>query len=185
LRSAVRAVKYMKRSRKMLNNWNAPYLQLLVKQIETQSKQTLARWAADYAERVLLPLWSKHYPDDSRPRNALAAANKWLTGEIKLPEAKAAILECHAAAREAETNPAAQAAARAIGQSASTIHAAGHCIGLALYGALAIAFDSLGTTAPWEQTEKRAAEECGRMLEALRAISVDNEPNPAKISWKC
>lgn len=89
MRSAVRAVKYMKRSRKMLNNWNAPYLQLLVKQIETQSKQTLARWAADYAERVLLPLWSKHYPDDSRPRNALAAANKWLTGEIKLPEAKA------------------------------------------------------------------------------------------------
>lgn len=24
-----------------------------------------------------------------------------------------------------------------------------------------------------------------RMLAALRAVSVDHEPNPAKISWKC
>lgn len=175
----------MPKPRKMLNNWNAPYLQPLVKQIETQSKQTLARWAVDYAQRVLLPLWGKRYPDDSRPRNALAAANKWLAGEIKLPEAKAAILECHAAAREAGANPAAQAAARAIGQSASTIHAAGHCAGLALYGALAVAYDELGAAAPWEQLEQHAAEECGRMLGALRAVSADDEPNPAKISWKC
>jgi len=38
---------------------------------------------------------------------------------------------------------------------------------------------------PWEQIEQFAAEECGRMEAALRAIAVENEPNPAKLSWKC
>lgn len=175
----------MPKIRKMLRDWEAPYIQALMKIIETQSKVTLANWVVDYAERIILPLWIKYYPEDLRPQNALNAAREWLKGEIKLPQAKAIILECHAAAREADLNPVAQAAARAIGQCSSTIHSARHCIGLALYGAIAVAYDSLGTNAPWEQAEQCAAAECGRMLDALRAISVDNEPNPAKINWKC
>ena len=78
----------------------------------------------------------------------------------------------------------AQAAARAIGQSASTIHSARHCIGLAFYGALAVAYDQLGTDAPWGQIEGLAAEDCRRMFEALQAVAVLDEPNPAKIDWK-
>ena len=175
----------MPKVHKMLSDWDAPYIQSLVKLIETQSKQTLAFWAVDYSERVILPLWSKYYPDDLRPQNALAAAREWLSGAIKLPQAKALILECHAAAREADVQPAAQAAARAIGQSASTIHSARHCIGLALYGAIAVAYDLLGTENSWEQLEQCAADECGRMLDALHATAVENEPNPAKINWKC
>ncbi len=175
----------MPKTRKMLSDWDAPYIQLLVKLIETQSKSTLANWAVDYAERIMLPLWNKRYPDDQRPQNALNTAREWLSGEIKLPQAKTAILECHAAARKSDANPSAQAAARTIGQCASTIHSPRHCIGLALYGALAVAYDTLGTDAPWEQLEQCSADECGRMLEALRAISVENEPNPAKINWKC
>lgn len=175
----------MAKARKMLSDWNAPYIQSLLKVIETQSKPTLAHWAVDYAEQVILPLWSKHYPDDPRPQKALHAAREWLSGAIKLPQAKKAILECHAGARESEGNPVAQAAARAIGQCASTIHSARHCVGLALYGALAVAYDTLGTEAPLAQLEHCAAVECGRMLDALRAVSVDNESNPAKINWKC
>ena len=135
--------------------------------------------------KIIFPLWSKYYPDDLRPQNALNAAREWLLGAIKLPQAKTAILECHAAAREADANPVAQAAARTIGQSASTIHSARHCIGLALYGAIAIAYNTLGTDTPWGQIEQCAADECGRMLDALRVIAVENEPNPAKIDWKC
>lgn len=153
--------------------------------IETQSKETLANWMVDYCEQVILPLWNKHYPDDQRPENALNAARKWLSGIIKLPEAKSVILECHAAAREAEENPVPQAAARAIGQSASTIHSARHCIGLVLYGALAVAYDTLGSSATWDKLEQCASNECGHMLDALRAISVENELNSAKINWKC
>ncbi|MGE5380629.1 MAG: putative immunity protein [Methylocystaceae bacterium] len=175
----------MPKARKMLSDWDAPYIQSLVKLIETQSKTTLVIWAVGYAERVILPLWSKHYPDDLRPQTALNAAHKWLVGAIKLPPAKATILECHAAARETPANPVAQAAARAIGQSASTIHSARHCVGLALYGAIAVAYDTLGMNASWEHLEQCAAEECGRMLDALRALAVENEPNPAKIDWKC
>lgn len=175
----------MPKARKMLSDWEAPYIQTLMKLIETQSKATLAVWAVDYAERVLLPLWTKNDPEDLRPLHALNAARAWLAGAMKLPQAKAAILECHAAAREAEGNPVGQAAARAIGQSASTIHSARHCIGLPLYGALAVAYDALGTNAPWAQLEQCAAEECGRMLAALRAIAVENEQNPARIEWKC
>jgi hypothetical protein len=169
----------------MLGDWDAPYIQSLVKLVETQSKSTLAHWAVDYAEQVLLPLWCKYFPDDLRPQNSLNAARDWLSGAIKLPQAKKTILECHAAAREANENPAAQAAARAMGQSASTIHSARHCIGLALYGALAVAYDSLGTKTSWDQLEQYAADECGRMLDALRAVAVENEPNPAKIDWNC
>ena len=175
----------MPKTRKMLSDWKAPYIQSLMKLIETQSKSTLAYWAVDYSERVLLPLWSKHYPDDLRPHNALNVAREWLSGAIKLPQAKSVILECHAAARAADGNPVAQAAARAIGQCASTIHSARHCIGLAFYGALAVAYDRLGTDAPWGQIEHCAAEECGRMEAALRAVAVENEPNLAKIDWKC
>ncbi|MHC1723870.1 MAG: putative immunity protein [Aminipila sp.] len=175
----------MPKTRKMLSNWKEPYIQSLMKSIETQSKATLANWAVDYSEQVILPLWTKYYPDDLRPQSALNAAREWLSGTIKLPQAKTSILECHAAAREAEENPVAQAAARTIGQCSSTIHSARHCIGLAFYGALAVAYDQLGTSVPWEQIEQCAAEECGRMEAALRAIAIDNEPDPARINWKC
>ncbi len=175
----------MSKLRKMLSDWDAPYIQKLVKLIETQSKLTLVNWAVDYSERVLMPLWSKHYPGDIRPQHALNAARDWLAKAIKLPQAKTFILKCHEAARDAEENPVAQAAARAIGQSASTIHSARHCIGLALYGALAVAYNTLGTGTAWEQLEKSAADECGRMLEALSSISIKDEPNPAKIEWRC
>lgn len=175
----------MPKARKMLSDLDAPHIQSLMRLIETQNKTTLAHWAVNYAEEFILPLWNKHRPDDTRPQRALKAAREWIEGEIKLPQAKAAILECHAAAREAEGNPVAQAAARAVGQSASTIHSARHCIGLALYGAVAVAYDTLGTNSPWAQVESCAADECERMLDALRAVSVSDEPNPAKISWHC
>ena len=169
----------------MLSDWQAPSIQALMALISTQSKPTLAHWAVDYAEQFILPLWTKAYPDDLRPQQALQAARNWLAGTIKLPAAKAAILACHAAARESEANPIAQTAARAIGQCASTIHSARHCIGLAFYGALAVAYDKLGTEAQWEQLQLAAAEECGRMLAALQAVAVADEPHPAKIDWKC
>ena len=173
----------MPRLRKMLNDFNAPYIKLLMRQIETQSKITLVNWAVDYSERVILPLWLKYCPDDLRPKFALDSARQWLNGKIKLQQAKKKILRCHEAAREAEENHVAHIAARAIAQSVSTIHAARHCIGLALYGALAIAYDELGTEAPWERLELRASEECERMLAALWEISIVDESNPANIDW--
>lgn len=176
----------MPKYRKMLSDLTIPPIAAMMELLPTQSKATIANWTIDYAEGVILPVWLKHYPNDPRPLQALTAARDWLAGKVKLPVVKKIILdECHAAARENDANPAAQAAARAIGQAASTIHAPTHSIGIAFYGALAIAYDKLGQDAPWPELEACAIEECGRMLEALRAVSVENEPNPAKINWRC
>ena len=132
----------MPKYRKMLNEWEAPYIQALVEVVETQSKTTLANWVIDYSENVLLSIWYKH-------------------------------------------NPVAQASARVIGQSASTIPSATHCMGLALYGSLAVAYDALGIDYSWEQLEQYAGEEYGRILDTLKAIAVENESNPAKLNWNC
>jgi hypothetical protein len=172
--------------RKMLNDINAPYIQSLMRLIETQKKTTLSNWCIDYAERVIVPIYEKHCPGDDRPRNALNAAREWLAGNMKLPEVKKVILnECHTAARELDANPTAQAAARTCGQAASCIHAPTHSLGLALYGALAVAYDKLGIEADWSALLSAAAEECANMEAALRAVAADNETDPAKINWNC
>lgn len=176
----------MPKYRKMLNDINAPYLQSLMRLIETQSKTTLANWCIDYAEKHILPIYEKAYPGDDRPGNALTAARDWLAGKVKLPYVKNIILnECHAAARDHDDNPAAQAAARTCGQAAATIHAPTHSLGLALYGSLAVAYDKLGINADWDSLLTIAAEECGKMEAALRTVAVENELNPAKINWNC
>lgn len=174
----------MGKLRKMLSDWEAPYIQSLVKLVETQSKPTLANWCISYCEVHILPVYETHCPKDDRPRNALNAARSWLAGSIKLPQVKAAILDCHAAARELADDPAAQACARTIGQCASAVHSVSHCMGIALYGALAIAYDQLGSKAPWAQLEAFSAEECGRMEAALRAVAVKDEQNPARFIWQ-
>ena len=56
---------------------------------------------------------------------------------------------------------------------------------LVLYDRGIIAYDTLGIDASWDDLLKVAAEECGNMKAALLAVSVDNEPNPAKINWNC
>ncbi|MDR0491816.1 MAG: hypothetical protein LBH28_11295 [Oscillospiraceae bacterium] len=176
----------MPKYRKMLNDINAPYLQSLMRLIETQSKTTLANWSIDYTRAHILPIYEKSYPGDARCKHALDAAVEWLEGKVKLPYVKNIILnECHAAARETDSDPAAQAAARTCGQAAATIHTPTHSLGLALYGALAIAYDKLGADAGWDSLLTVAAEECAKMEAALRAVAVENEPNPAKINWNC
>ena len=169
----------------MLSNWQAAPIERLMRLIETQSKETLVNWAVDYAEAHFLPIYTKQYPQDQRPKLALDYARKCLKKEVKLPEAKKYILGCHNAAAEAEDNPAAQAAARAIGQAASSIHSATHSLGLALYGGLAIAYDQLGMDEPWAEHEAFALKECEKMLAALQAIAIEKEPNPVKVKWFC
>jgi len=170
----------------MLSDIGAPYLQSLMRLVETQSKTTLANWCINYAQEFIFPIYAKVHPSDTRPKQALDAAKKWLDGEVKLPYVKNIILnECHAAARENDGDPAAQAAARACGQAAATVHAPTHSLGLALYGALAAAYNELGVDADWSALLEVAAGECAKMEDALKMVAVLDEPNPAKINWRC
>lgn len=175
----------MARARKMLGKADSPYIISLMRLIETQSKSTIVNWCVDYSEKYILPVYEGVYPEDARPRAALHAAREWLAGKIKLPAARRFILAAHAAAREAEENPAAQAAARALGQAASSIHAASHSLGMAFYGAAAIAYERVGIAETAVLYDRIAAEECAKMEAALRAVAVPGETNPAKIHWNC
>ena len=175
-----------KKLRKMLGAADSPYIVSLMRMIDTQSKATIANWCMDYCEAHILPIFERHCPGDSRPRAAIDAARDWFQGKKKLPEVKHIILhECHAAARELDDNPAAQAAARACGQASACFHTPTHSLGLAFYGAAAIAYDRVGLEAVPEVYDRIAAEECAKMEAALKAVSVENEPNPAKLKWGC
>lgn len=176
----------MPKLRKMLGAADSPYIVSLMRLIKTQSKATIANWCMDYAQEYILPLYLKNYPGDDRPFMALQASRDWLEGKVKLPYVKHIILnECHAAAREAADNPAAQAAARACGQAAACFHTPTHSLGLAFYGTAAIAYDRAGLHESPEVYDQIAAEECAKMEAALRRVAVENEPHPAKINWHC
>ncbi len=175
-----------KKPRKMLGSADSPHILSLMALIQTQSRKTIANWCMDYAETHILPIYEKRCPGDDRPRHALQAARDWLKGLVKLPYVKSIILnEAHAAARANGDDPAAQAAARAVGQAASSIHAPTHSLGVAFYGAAAIAYDRAGVGASPETYDRIAEEVCADMASALRAATVENEPDPAKINWHC
>ncbi|HBR29873.1 MAG TPA: hypothetical protein DD789_10615 [Firmicutes bacterium] len=175
-----------KKLRKMLGDVNAPSTVALMSLIDTQSKMTICNWCINYAEANILPIFEKHCPNDSRPRNALNAARDYLAGKVKFPVVKNIILnECHAAARELDANPVAQAAARACGQASAVVHTLSHSLGLYFYGAAAIAYDRVGLNENAEVYNMIAEEVCAEMTAALQAVAVADEPNPAKIKWTC
>ena len=175
----------MAKLRKMLGSVDSPYITSLMHLIETQSKTTIAKWCIDYAQEHILPIYEKAYPEDNRLKDAVNGAYDWLGGKTTLAAAKKLISQAQSAAREAEENPAAQAAARTVGQAAATIHTSTNSLALAFYGSAAIAYDRVGIEESTEVYEQIASEECAKMEAALRAIAVENEPNPAKINWNC
>lgn len=173
-----------KKLRKMLGRANAPEAVALMCLLDTQSKATICNWCLRYAEEKLLPIFEKRCPTDDRPRSALAAARDYLDGKVKFPTVKNVILnECHAAARELENDPAAQAAARTCGQGAAVVHTLSHSIGLYFYGAAAVAYDRLGLDATDDAYSAVAKEVCADLTATLQTVAVLDEPEPAKIKW--
>lgn len=175
----------MAKLRKMLGAADSPYILSLMSLIETQSKTTIGDWCVDYAEKYILNIYEKAFPEDDRLRLAVEAYRSYRKGELKLPELKKAAALTVQAAKEAEKNPAAQAVARTIGQAIGAVYTPTHSLGLAFYGAAAIAYDRVGLEEKPEVYDQIAAQECAKMEEALRACMVENEKNPAKIKWYC
>jgi len=124
--------------KKILFNRQSACIQPLRALIEEQKHRTLAMWAVDCA-LPLLALFEQKYPAEKRPRQALEAGEKWMRGEIKMPEAKRAILAAHKAASEVD-DLVACAAARAMGHAAATVHVETHALGLVFYGLTAMVY---------------------------------------------
>ena len=170
----------------MLGDVNTPSCVALRELIDTQSKDTIRKWCLGYAENKILPIFEKHCSDDDRPRKAVNAAHDYLNGKVKFPVVKNIILnECHAAARELDNDPVAQAAARAVGQGSAVVHTLTHSLGLFFYAAAAVAYDRVGLEASDEVYAEIAEEVCLDYTAALRAVAVADEPNPAKLKWNC
>jgi hypothetical protein len=125
--------------RKILFSRESECIQPIRRLIEDQKHRTLVMWLFDYAPRVL-EIYEKEFPKDHRPRQALEIAKAWSKGKVKMSVAKKAILATHKAAREAEEIPWAQAAARAIGHAAATVHVETHALGLVFYGLTAFIY---------------------------------------------
>jgi len=175
-----------KKLRKMLGDVNAPSVVALRELIDTQSKETIRKWCLEYAETKILPIFEKHCPGDDRPRNAVNSAHDYINGKVKFPSVKNIILnECHAAARELDANLIAQAAARAVGQGSAVVHTLTHSLGLYFYVTAAVAYDRVGLGATEDEYAEIAEEVCLDYTDALRAVALENEPNPAKLKWNC
>ncbi len=110
--------------------------------VERQNHRALVLWVIDCAPRILR-VFEKSYPLDKRPSLALKAAKLWSQGKIKMPEARRAALDSHKAATSVKgENPAACAAARAMGHVVGTVHADTHALGIVFYGVTARVYAS-------------------------------------------
>ena len=116
------------------------------------NRRALILWALELAEETARELVEK-YPEDHRPWEAIAASRAWASGEIKMPVAKRAILNCHAMAKEL-TEPADIARCHAVGQACSVVHTARHALGYPMYELTAMVLD-LGLEACRDPVEQR------------------------------
>ena len=174
----------MLKLQKTIGNFDCPQIRSLAQLAETQSKRTLCLWSIDYAEANLLPVFERGFPEDTRPREALANARGWLEGRVTFADAKDTNNGAHNAATAADGHPAAQAAARAIAHASLTIHVSAHCMGIAFYGAAALAYDQLGLNAAEQEYLLIAQQAWMEMENSLRKIAVEHEQNPAKLKWE-
>ncbi len=127
-----------KRKNQILFSKDSLLLENLCQLIDHTNRRALVLWALELAEETAVQLEAK-YPDH-RPREAVEAARAWAKGEIKMPIAKRAILDCHAMAKEL-TDPADIARCHAFGQACSVVHTVGHALGYPMYELTAIVLE--------------------------------------------
>jgi len=126
----------LKRRNQILFGKDSLLLQELSLLISNSSRRSLTLWALTLTEQTV-KVFEHTHPDDTIPRNTLVAAKAWAAGEIKMPVAKRAILDCHALAKEM-TDPADSARCHAIAQGCSVEHTTGHALGLPIYELTAV-----------------------------------------------
>lgn len=175
----------MAKLRKMLGDANGPEAAALMRRIETQSRETLAGWAAAYVEENCLPVYESAFPGDRRLRAAVSAAKELAAGKRKPGELKLLLRDARETSREAEGNPAAQAAARAVATACAVYQTPTGALGFSFYAAAAAAYRQAGLSAPQEEYDRLAAEEMGRIGASLERAMVPNEPNPVRVDWNC
>jgi len=141
-----------KRHNQILFSKGSSLLDNLRHLIGQANRRVLILWALELAGETVLKL-TERYPEDLHPREAITASRAWASGEIKMPIAKRAILNCHAMAKEL-TDLADIARCHAVGQACSVVHTAGHALGYPMYELTAIVLE-LGLDGCRDSVEQR------------------------------
>lgn len=128
----------LKKGNKLLFSRDSKCLQELIQLICRQNHRVLVLWAFECVKVPMRVLLDK-YPEEEKLRLAFDLCTKWARGEVKMPIAKRAILDCHAIAKELD-NDYDKALCHAIGQGLATVHVETHAIGLPIYELSAIVF---------------------------------------------
>ena len=127
--------------------------------LSESDRRTVAAWAADCAERVLV-LFETEAPADGRPRDAIARTRAFARGELDTAgEIRRRFVAGRAA--HAVSSPAAAAAARAAAQAAGVAHMGAHALGAAAYAA-----NAAGLAAP-DQPEAAIRDEISWQLQRM------------------
>ena len=100
-------------------------------------------------------------PTETRAEEAVRQCRLWAAGEIRMPQAKKAILAAHAIAKESD-DPVLGAYAHAIGQGCGSVHCETHAIGMVIY-ALTALVRAHGLASCQEVVEARVREEEERL----------------------
>lgn len=125
------ALSRLARGNSILFMRDSPCLAGIRSSLEASDRRTVVLWGLRNAERIASVVGGRH-PDDPRPREAVRLCTMWSMGDVKMPEAKRAILGVHAMAREAGS-PEDSALCHAVGQGCSVVHTPGHALGLPIY----------------------------------------------------
>lgn len=128
--------KRIKTRRQILFSKEDEPLQNLILLIQMMPRKAVILWALEMAEETVKIL-EKKYPQNDCARNALEMTRLWAQGSVKMPAAKRAILDCHAAAKVIEDQKDI-ALFHAVGQACGTVHTTGHAIGYPIYALTAI-----------------------------------------------
>lgn len=175
----------MAKLRKMLGDIKSVECINLMNLIETQSHETLSKWAINYAEKNYLSIFLEEMPQDNSLKNAIAACKEYLGGEKALKDVKPHLKTAAETARNISDNPIAQAAARAVSTACAVVQTPTNSLGFLFYGAAAYAYNKLELSETNENYDKAAKEELQKAFYELKKVSVQDEPNPAKINWNC
>ena len=177
----------MAKLRKMLGSADAPGVVALMRQMETQSRETLAA----LPQRRHMPgtvccrfVLGRPSARNTLPARLLALAMDWAEGRCDGKTVRPLLAALRDAVRQ-ETAPAVQAALRAIGTAAAVMQTPTNALGMTFYAAAALAYQTLGEGADAAAYDACAEELFAVCWRACRRRPFPKRKHPARLDWHC
>lgn len=171
--------------KKMLGSIEDTSIKEMMNIIETQSKTTLGNWAISYVEKEVLPIFIKRCPNEKRLEKAMEESKNFLNGTCKLAQVKPYLKDATNVARELDDDLISQCCARAIAVACAVIQTPTNSLGFVFYTLAAKIYSTYGLEENATFYDDEAHTEVKNILESLKEVAVENEPNPVKVKWNC